>query len=255
MHKALQRLSKQCILDSLHHIPSYVRPPYNSRSIRSCSSALSDHIQKRIAHLSSLPARAFFWLYFSIVPFQSWSESSRCILIQKILVHEYGDEIVLCLSNPISSRNAKQKVQRREEKLHFAEEAIAWEREVAEKWPTVVDDHTVFQCLEDYWLGSIWEPPPVCCVCGLERRDTVDVEVSSVRGSPLNFYPLHVSDSFITDHTDFQYGVDAIDGAILESKGFKDYNEDGVVMQICGECHSALKKEKVLRLALANRLY
>jgi hypothetical protein len=97
-------------------------------------------------------------------------------------------------------------------------------------WPTVVDDNVVFECLEDYRRGTVWEPPLVCCICGLERKDTVDVEVPGVGDSPFDFFPLQVSDPFITIHADFHYGLEAIDGAILDSQGFKSQTAEGVVM-------------------------
>ena len=49
--------------------------------------------------------------------------------------------------------------------------------------------------------------------------------------------------------------MDALDGVILEPLGFKDTTSDSLMMQICTECHSALKKHKVPHLALANHLY
>jgi hypothetical protein len=49
--------------------------------------------------------------------------------------------------------------------------------------------------------------------------------------------------------------LDVINGAILERRGFKHYHADGLVIRICCECHSALKKKKLPRLALENRLY
>jgi hypothetical protein len=82
----------------------------------------------------------------------------------------------------------------------------------------------------------------------------IDVEVNAV-GSPLNFYLLHATDPHICNNADFQYGLNGIDGAILEPLGFKDLTPNGVVMQICSECHSSLAKDRLPRLVLANHLY
>ena len=72
---------------------------------------------------------------------------------------------------------------------------------------------------------------------------------------PINFFPLHSTDSFIWDDGQFYYGMDAIDGAILELLGFKDQTPDGLIMLICPDCHSSLCHDKVPRFALANHLY
>ena len=47
----------------------------------------------------------------------------------------------------------------------------------------------------------------------------IDVEENAVDGLPLNFYPLHATDPHICNKADFQYGLNAIDGVILELLG------------------------------------
>ena len=255
MHLILQRQPKSVIIESLHRIPSYVRPPYNSRSVRASSSALLDHIRRRIFFLYSLPTRAFFREFFSVLPFDLKYMDSRGILIERVLACEYGDQVILHLSRPLPSQSESHKIQRREQKVKVAEDAAVRELEITQLWPTVVPDDIVFQCLEDYRIGTVWEPPLICSVCGLERKDTVDVDIPAIGEPPLDFFPLHVTDPSICNGEDFEYGLDVINGAILERRGFKHYHADGLVMRICCECHSALKKKKLPRLALANRLY
>ena len=80
MHLLIQHLPKQTLMDCLHRIPSHVRPHYNSRSIRSCSSALADHIQHRITHLLSLSDVALLEVSFAVYPFDCTSDCTRGIL-------------------------------------------------------------------------------------------------------------------------------------------------------------------------------
>ena len=255
MHQRMQRLPKQTILRSLKGIPSYVRPPYSSRSVRASSSALVMHILGRVRYLCSLNPVEFFQAFFSVLPFDEQYRAPRDVLTKKLLDAEYGNDIILHLSAPLLSRSAKAKKQRRDKKLQRVKEAAASDGQISEMWPTVVAPDVVFECLERYRCGTIWERPLVCCVCGLERKDTIDVEVPAVGDPPLDFFPLHISDPFITSRTNFQYGLDTIDGAMLDRQGFKSHSADGVVMQICAECHSGLTKKKVPRLSLANHLY
>jgi len=255
MHLHMQQLPKQVILLSLKGIPAYARPCYSSSSIRASSSALVTHILSRIQYLCSLDPVQFFQVFFSVLPFDVRYQDPRDALIERLLTVEYGNEVITHLSTPLLSRSAKSKIQRRKRKLQRVQELAACEEQMITTWPTVVDDNVVFECLENYRRGTVWEPPLVCCVCGLERKDTVDVEVPDVGDSPFDFFPLQISDPFITVHADFHYGLEAIDGAILDSQGFKSQTAEGVVMRICSECCSALKKKKVPRLSLANHLY
>ena len=146
-------------------------------------------------------------------------------------------------------------MQRQEDRIQSVKENAAKEEALIRSWPNVIHNDIVFECLERYQTGTIWVPPLVCCVCGLERRDIVEIEISAIADSPIDCYPLHVTDPFIRDQSEFTYSLDVIDGAILDPQGFKDRTSDGLVLQMCGECHSALKKHKVPRLSLANRLY
>ena len=134
-------------------------------------------------------------------------------------------------------------------------ETLAWERQLTSLWPTVVDDDTIFYCLEHYQHGSVWEPPLICCVCGLEHRDMMEIDIQSDGGLPFDFSPLHDTDPFIMNHQQFKYGMDVIDEFMLEPRGFKEQTGKCDILQICGECHPALEKNKVPCLALANGSY
>jgi hypothetical protein len=251
---AVRRLPKKTILGLLNHIPSYARPSYNSRYNSSCASALVNHIRHQISHIASLSNVAFWEVFFAICPFTCSSNLSRALLTEKLIREEYGNDLISIIAEPRLPRSIEKKKQRQAARLQSVQDSIAFEKDMTTSWPKIVDDDVIFQCLEDYRTGTIWTPHPICCVCGLERPKVIDVEVNAV-GSPLNFYPLHATDPHICNNADFQYGLNAIDGAILEPLGFKDLTPDGVVMQICSECHSSLAKDRLPRLALANRLY
>ena len=83
----------------------------------------------------------------------------------------------------------------------------------------------------------------------------IDVEINGVDDPALNFFLLHTTDPFICDNEQFDYGQDALDGAILEPLGFKNQTSDRLVMQICTDCHSSLHNNKLPQFALANCLY
>lgn len=83
----------------------------------------------------------------------------------------------------------------------------------------------------------------------------MEVNVPKNADPPFDFSPLHVTDPFLTNHEEFFYGLDAVDGAVLEPKGFKSSNADGIIMHIREDCHSALNNKRVPRLSLANHLY
>ena len=128
-------------------------------------------------------------------------------------------------------------------------------RDILASWPSVISNDIVYQCLASYREHTIWNPPRLCCVCGLNREVIIETSISTLCKCPLDFSVLHVKDPFITDLTAFQYGFDAIDNSVLDRKGFKQHDEFGIVLQICSECLSALKQNRVPRLSLANYFY
>jgi Helitron helicase-like domain at N-terminus len=257
MMRNLQNLSKQPILNSLHGIPPHSRPVYNSRSLRSCSSVLLEHLRRRVAYLMSLNGRQFFDIYFAIIPSgdDDHTQQSHGELIERILDEEYGSVIVSSLVQRSLTKSARQKLHRREEKLQAVLDATDREDDILRSWPQVIEDDVVFECLEDYRRGTVWLPPVVCAVCGLERHNTVEIDIPAVGELPFDFHSLQVSNPFITRSDDFLYGIDGIDGAILDRAGIKKQNPDGIQLNICSECHTGLKKGKVPRLSLANHLY
>lgn len=255
MNCRLKHLSKEAILGSLRGIPTRSRPVYNFCTVRSCSSALLEHLRQRVSSLFSLEVRDFLDIYFALVPFHSPPRNVRGMMIEEILLKEYGPTVIQCLAQRTPSKSAKQKTQRYEKKLESQRQATEWEEEISRSWPQVVDDRIVFECLEDYRRGTIWQPPSVCAVCGLERHDTDDVDIPTTGELPFDVHLLQNSNAWIADPEIFQYGIDVLDGAMLDGRGIKDRTENGLQLQICTECRSGLKKGKVPRLALANHLY
>ena len=79
----------------------------------------------------------------------------------------------------------------------------------------------MFWCLADYREHTIWIPPQLCCVCGLNRENVVEITISSDCRPSLDFDILHVKDSFIIDLTGFQYGYNVIDNCVLDKNGLK----------------------------------
>ena len=81
------------------------------------------------------------------------------------------------------------------------------------------------------------------------------IDISDHSTCSLDFSILHVCDCFITDISDFQYGSDMIDNCILDPSGFKQCDEQGIVLQICNDCSSVLNKKHLPRFSLANYFY
>jgi hypothetical protein len=261
MDTKLSRVSKQDILRCLLYIPYGFRPTYSTRSIQSCRKALLLHIQKRILYLVSLSPREFFRVFFSVLPSDVGCNQDRNVLIERVLVGEYGEVIVSAFRSQLLSKKEQQRMDRREERTSAVHIAVDDARRISSDWPSVVSDDIVFDCIRNYHRATVWEPPLVCCVCGLQRRreHVVEITISKNGRSSLDFSVLHVADSFLENVTDFEYGFEAINGAVLEPAGFNTSDnlarKGKIGLQICNDCLSALKQNRVSRLSLANYLY
>ena len=255
MSSTLSSVSKEDVLKSLHLIPSHLRPPFRSRSVRACRGSLLSHIRSRISYLGSLTSVHFSQVFFSIFPFHTQCHSSRTTLTELILNAEYGSFIICNLQTPLLSKSAKQSRRQQDQRDIARLDASHRIQDICSAWPQKVSDDVVFQCLENYRLQTIWVPPVICCVCGLERNQVEDIVVSKSETSSIDFSILHVRDPFITDVSCFQYDLDIINNAVLDNAGFKSSNTDSVTMQICNECLSALRQKRLPRLSLANHLY
>jgi hypothetical protein len=230
MSSKMTQIRREDVLRSLQSIPCHLRPTYDTHSIRACRSALLCHIRRRIALLVSFSFEKFLHHFFSVLPFYVECNSSREILTESILVAEYGDVVISFLHSSSKSLNVEQCFQRRQRKRNnLITDAINKEQKICSTWPSVVPDHIVFKCLNNYRHHTVWIPPLICCVCGLEHDHVEDVSVSNHSNSSLDFSVLQIKDQFILDRTDFRSGVTDIDNVVLEHAGLKSMKKDSVI--------------------------
>ena len=244
MDSRLRRAHKDEILSCLHSIPSHLRPQYSTRSIRACRTPLLLHIQSRIWYLHSLSNHSFFQVLFSIFPFHNNTSLSRDALTAQILSAEYGDGITHHLREPSLSKLELSSLRRQEKKDAIMTEEKNNLMHISSSWPTLVPDDVVFKCLEQYRVHSIWKQPVVCCVCGLLRPKVDLFDVYDGYTGALNFSILQSKDPHIIDVSPFQYGCNVINNTILCKDGMSFSKEKKIILNICTECHCALKKKK-----------
>lgn len=94
-------------------------------------------------------------------------------------------------------------------------------------------------------------------VCGINHKDMIEMAIPIHGDCSLDFLTVHASvkDSFITNLTEFHYGSKNINGCILDKRGFKQHDNDGIVLQICNKCLSALNQKCVPHLSLTNYFF
>ena len=251
----MRPLSKTVLIGCLHAIPCHLRPQYSAQSAQSCRVPLLFHIRNRISYLFSLTNHEFFQVFYSVLPFYCDVLIARKHLIEQILEIEYGELIVSYLCTQRLSNQERCKQRRDLKKKADMEESVSKTNDLLSTWPKVVPTDVIFECLENYRLQSIWVPPLVCSVCGLLRQNVAEIALSDENVSGLDFSLLHVKDPYIENDNKFQYGINAINGAVLERKDFKKMDDVVKQLQICNECHQALIKKRVPRLSLANYMY
>ena len=61
----------------------------------------------------------------------------------------------------------------------------------------------------------------------------MDVDIHTDGTLPFDLSPLRVTDPFILNHEQFEYGIDVIDGLMLEPRGFKEQSMKGITLKIC----------------------
>ena len=165
--------------------------------------------------------------------------------------------MVSALRSHLSCSTKRRTLQRREHRENAIRVAVDTRQlQISTTWPSVVSEDIVFDCLNNYRRATVWVPPAVCCVCGLERVDVTDVVVDNGAQSSLDFSNLFVKDPHnIADLTGFQYGSPAIDGTVFDTSAMTISETSRVVLKVCVECLSALKRNRIPRLSLANYLY
>ena len=107
MHCKLQCLPKSTLLKSSQTIHTYLWASYSSHSVWVCSFALVLHVHSRIRYLNALTSCEFFHTYFSILPFDLIYEQTCRLLIEWVLVAEYGEDMVCNFHTSVTSNNAK----------------------------------------------------------------------------------------------------------------------------------------------------
>jgi hypothetical protein len=132
-------------------------------------------------------------------------------------------------------------------------------------WPSLVPTQQIFQCLQDYRIGTVWKEHPVCAVCAQysEKVNNLcfpDNSVSEIN-CPLNLEILQLKDSFLENcvsrinPNEFIYDNINLNWLILEKQGIHDISPSLTSLSVCNDCYLALKKSKMPRFALANKLY
>ena len=245
MLSTLSNISKDDILLSLHSIPCHLRPSYSTRSTRACRSSLLSHIRSRISYLGSLSSQNFGQVFFCVLPFHTECDLSRSALTERVLIVEYGSLIISNLRTSFPSKNQERDQRRQNDRELLISNALQTTQEISSAWPQKVLDDIVFECLENYRVQTIWVPPLICSVCGLERKHVEDVVLFNEQNSPLDFSLLHVKDLFISDLSSFQYGFDAINNSIFDNAGLKTSHDGSLAIQICKECLFALKHKRI----------
>jgi hypothetical protein len=96
-----------------------------------------------------------------------------------VLYAEYGEREISSLSTPLLSVNNIRRANRLliQDKKKAAD--IRDIRNISLKWPHVIPDDIVFQCLSNYQKHTVWIPPSICCVCGLQSKTVIEVDVSN----------------------------------------------------------------------------
>ena len=208
-------------MQCLHLIPAHIRPSYHSQSICSCQRALLDHVHRRLLYLSSLSTHKFVDTFSCVFPFHTAYGSSHLSLTEQILCEEYSDSVISCLHTSLITFNASQSLQRQQLRHDAAQVAQDDIHNIQANWPSVIPNNVVFRCFADYCEHTIWIPPQLCCICGLNHENIVEITILSDCCLSLDFEILHVKDSFITDLTGFQYGCNVIDNCVLDKNSLK----------------------------------
>ena len=195
----MSRLSKDDTLCALHSIPSHLRPMYNMQYVRACRSVLSLHISNRISYLMNLSITDFFEIFFSVslIKFNTDSSFFRMLLTEEILVNEYGELVISVLSTSTNTNAVHQNKLREVERQCITTENVSKIQQIRTSWPTVTPNDVVFQCLESYRTHTVWVPLLTCCVCGLQRKDVLEIDLEKCE---LDFGIVHAKDEYITHY-------------------------------------------------------
>ncbi len=119
-------------------------------------------------------------------------------------------------------------------------------------------------CLRNYRLATCYSQPLVCVSCG-RAQDNVATHLVSFNCDnepPLIIKKLTTTDPYLLHQLNtnpecgLNYNFTCLNGLILCKNGISVQDDANIIhLTICKDCHSALSKNKLPRLALANQLY
>lgn len=261
--RRLRKIRLAILSESMRQYPLLDRPVPHPHSRAQTANRLVAHIRTRVAYLQIVGSPVLWDIWLSYHPYTDATFSQPSELITHILVFEYGSTVVDALAyNPLSLSD-RRKLARRDQKLTHLSVVATETVERQNQWPVVVPEHTVLACQAAYLKGSRWEAAPVCAVCSQYQESCQLIVVSEVDSTDLHLESLRLTDRFILQKcilqslsSRFTFGSPLIDGLMLEPAGVVTVAHDSVSLNVCGSCHSALRKPlNVPRLALRNNLY
>ena len=174
----------------------------NMWSVCACQYALLHHVHSQILYLVSLSVQGFFEVFFSLFLFYDEEICSQNNLTEHILFIEYGNVVINCLSkSPLSSKEMKLCAWL-ETRQNLTALATYKTQQITLTWPSVVPNNVVFDCLKKYCNQTVWIPPLVCCVCGLQQKKIVEIVLMQGCESSIDFSLLLYRDPFITTLAD-----------------------------------------------------
>ena len=162
-----------------------------------------------------------------------------------------------------SKRNCREKKKRRLEKDVMIQSAKSKIDAYEAAWPTQVSQTHIFECLNAYREGTIWRDPPICAVCGQSSQSVEVVHYGQdTTPPPFSLEILQVVDIFIIENCvlkcnspEFIFGCYVFDGLMLDKAGVSVSTLTEGSLNCCPECYVSLRRNKVPRMALANKLY
>ena len=275
----VQRLEKCFNLDDLlgeiKKLPLHRRPVLFTRSRRKTANSLVDHIQRRVSYLSTLKFIDLLDVALSLYPHFHTTCVNDSDLIHCIIQSEYGSLILdgLTRSVMLIKKDKKgiknetvaklKKVKREEEKFEKIQKKMDLDLKEENDWPTSVSMHHILQCLFDYREGTIWKQSSVCAVCSQYSEKTHEYPLCDnfEIDYPVNLEILRLNDPFIENcisrNNPFEFSYDhvVLNNLILEKQGIDVISPSKISLSICNECYHSLKRNKMPRFALANKLY
>jgi hypothetical protein len=218
---------------------------YDSIRHHKTSNSLVVHVFRRVLYLLAIDMGPLSKIVLSLCPILNFShEPSPECLINIVVKNEYGFSIFKCLSTPVVSKEER------------AKDAL---ENYETSWPSQVSQAHILECLNEYRKGTLWTEPPICSVCGQGSREISELLIGKNVNAPFSLEILCV---FIIQNCivkcnsgEFMFGNSFLDGLMLDRSGVVESTLSQAQLNICPQCYTYLKWNKVPCLALANNLY